>query len=195
MVGRGDKPTDTLHIPLVEWIYEFTLWESQNGIFFNGHNGISCILVQFVRKWSVIYWTLRCFPILDQYPPAKTPCIDATYFQRSPNKQLKSQCLNSHAHTLRRTFFCPRSPCFPSFVAPQEHTPQCQQKLLLPKKTSSISKIPSITLQWSGFNQSPGFKKKLYSCDLDFSGSCVASHSGGFKKHGILFLISLGFEP
>lgn len=72
---------------------------------------------------------------LDQYPPAKTPCIDATYFQRSPNKQLKNQCLNSHGHTLRRTFFfCPRSPCFPSFVAPQEHTPQCQQKLLLPKK-------------------------------------------------------------
>lgn len=98
-------------------------------------------------------------PKKNQYPPAKTPCIDATYFQRSPNKQLKSQCLNSHAHTLRRTFFCPRSPCFPSFVAPQEHTPQCQQKLLLPKKTSSISKIRSITLQWSGFNQSPGFKK------------------------------------
>lgn len=42
---------------------------------------------------------------LDQYPPAKTPCIDATYFQRSPNKQLKNQCLNSHGHTLRRTFF------------------------------------------------------------------------------------------
>ena len=109
---------------------------------------------------------------LDQYPPAKTPCIDATYFQRSPNKQLKNQCLNSHAHTLRRTFCLPKKPMFPKFIGATGAYPSVPTKTLAAKKTSSVSKIQSITLQWSGFNQSPGI-----------------------KKHGILFLISLGFEP
>lgn len=107
-------------------------------------------------------------------------------------KEPMSQFTRTHTP---ENIFLPKKPMFPKLCGATGAYPSVPTKTLAAKKNlfNQQDSINHPTVIW--IQSITRIQKKLYSCDLDFSGSCVASHSGGFKKHGILFLISLGFEP